>query len=155
MHRYGSATAVYDAAQDSIADTRRKLTVLYVGDWDPSGLAMSAVDLPERIWRYGGEVNLQRLAITASDQQADLPSFSAFDKRKDPRYHWFTQNYGVRCWELDAMNPVDLRERVAAAIHDVIDVAAWERADVVERAERESLTSILNSWPGISRQASE
>lgn len=154
MHGYGSATAVYDAAQESIADGR-VLIAFYLGDWDPSGLAMSYVDLPERISRYGGAVSLQRVAIEASDTTPALPWFPAADKRKDPRYAWFAENFGAKCWELDALNPVTLRERVATALRATLDLDAWARADVVERAEQESLTSILDAWPSISRQASE
>ena len=77
MHGFSSATAVYDVAQD---DDGRPLIVLYVGDWDPSGLCMSEQDLPERLERYDGEhVDLQRIALT-QDQLADLPSFPATDK---------------------------------------------------------------------------
>jgi hypothetical protein len=49
----------------------------------------------------------------------------------------------------------EVRERVEQAIVERLDLAAWKRAEVVEHAERDSLTSILNAWPGISGQASE
>ena len=39
------------------------------------------------------------------EQTVGLPSFSASDKKKDPRYKWFVQNFGNRCWELDALDP--------------------------------------------------
>jgi hypothetical protein len=45
MHGFASATAVYDVAQD---DDGRLLIVLYVGDYDPSGMFMSEEDLPTR-----------------------------------------------------------------------------------------------------------
>jgi hypothetical protein len=154
MHGYGSATALYGAAQECMAD-HRPWEVLYVGDWDPSGLAMSEVDLPDRLDRYGGyRVYLRRLAIDARDTRTDLPSFSASEKKQDPRYAWFVSEYGHRCWELDALNPVELRDRVRLAIAEFIDHAAWDRADVVEKAEQESLTTILKAWPTISRRAS-
>jgi hypothetical protein len=114
MHGYGSATAVCDAAQESVAD-RRQLIVLYVGDWDPSGLAMSETDLPDRIRRYGGSIVLQRIAIAFQDTISDddgtgaLPWFSATDKHRDPRYRWFVERHGRQCWELDALNPAELR----------------------------------------------
>ena len=43
MHGFSSATTVHDVAQD---DDGRDLIVLYVGDYDPSGLYMSERDLP-------------------------------------------------------------------------------------------------------------
>jgi hypothetical protein len=152
-HGYGSATAIHQAATDSLAG-RHVLTVLYVGDWDPSGLHMSEVDLPRRLHDYGGDVVLHRLALTRDDTRTrGLPSFMADTKRKDPRYRWYRDGYGSRCWELDALSPVILRERVEQAIVDRLDLEAWKRAEIVEQAERDSLTTILQSWPGISGQA--
>jgi len=154
MHGYGSATAIHAAAVETQA-AGRTLTALYVGDWDPSGLHMSEVDLPRRLDEYGGLVDVQRLALVQLDTCADLPWFSTETKQRDPRHAWYVRQYGQRCWELDALSPVVLRERVEQAILARLDLAAWARAENVERAERDSLTTILNAWPGISRQASE
>jgi hypothetical protein len=161
MKGYSSATAVYQAAQDSLIGTKL-LEVLYLGDWDPSGLHMSEVDLPARLKEYGGIVALRRLALTTADTLSGLPSFpvetkKGNEKKKgDPRYRWYLDaGYGLQCWELDALSPVTLRKRVEDAIRTRLDLDAWDRADVVEKAEQESLTSILNAWPGISGQASK
>ena len=75
-----------------------------------------------------------------------LPSFPAADKRKDPRYKWFGANYGDRCWELDAMDPNDLRDCVEKAIKELIEPVAWQRCEVVNKAEQESLKTILEKW---------
>ena len=145
MHGFASATAVYDVAQ---GDNGRPLIVLYVGDWDPSGLCMSEQDLPKRLEKYDGQhVEMQRIALTR-DQLAGLPSFPAADKKKDGRYKWFVQNYGKRCWELDALDPRDLRDCVSAAITEQIEPTAWERCKVVERAERDSLRAVMAGWGG-------
>lgn len=154
MHGYGSATAIYQAAQDSLSSDK-PLTVFYVGDWDPSGLHMSEEDLPHRISEYGGTIQLERLALIASDTRSGLPSFNVETKAKDPRFGWYRIRYGLRCWELDALSPVILRDRVEQAIVDRLDLDAWKRAEVAETAERDSLTSILNTWPGISGRASK
>lgn len=96
MHGFGSATSVYDIAQD---DDGRPLIILYVGDFDPSGLYMSEHDLPDRFDKYGGDhIELRRIAL-AFKHLTRLPSFPAKDKRKDPRYKWFRSNYGARCLE--------------------------------------------------------
>lgn len=85
---------------------------------------------------------------------ATLPSFDVQTKRGDPRYAWYRDRFPAgRCWELDVLSPVVLRQRVEHAILDHLDLDAWHRAEVTEAAERESLTSILTAWSGISRQA--
>jgi hypothetical protein len=146
VHGFSSATAVYDIAQDNDG---RPLIVIYVGDYDPSGLFMSECDLPKRFAKYNGDhVLINRIALLPS-QTASLPSFPASDKKKDPRYSWFVRNYGDQCWELDAMDPNDLRECVRQAIeNEIVDRAAWERCAIVERAERKSLRDVLDSWSG-------
>jgi hypothetical protein len=136
---------------------KKPWTVLYVGDWDPSGLHMSEIDLPQRLDRYGGAVEICRVALTAGHCQelGAAPSFGLETKRQDPRHGWFRQRHGTRCWELDALSPVSLRRDVEGAIAARLDLGAWQQAEQAERAERESLVSILDTWPGISRQAHE
>jgi hypothetical protein len=143
MHGFSSATSVYDVSQD---DDGRELIALYVGDFDPSGMFMSEEDLPKRLADYDGDhVTLTRIALTR-EQVVGVPSFPATDKRKDPRFRWFSRNYGRRCWELDAMDPNDLRDVVEEAIRELIEPEAWARCEVVNRAEQDSLKTILEKW---------
>src|SRR5262245_16271943 len=97
MHGFSSATIVHDISED---DDGRPLIILYVGDFDPSGMYMSEENLPNRFAKYDGDhVQLRRIALTRA-QTGGLLSFPATDKRKDTRYKWFVRNYGDRCWEL-------------------------------------------------------
>jgi hypothetical protein len=107
---------------------------------------MSEEDLPTRFEKYDGDhIVLKRIALTA-EQVTGLPSFPADDKRGDPRYKWFVANHGLRCWELDAMDPNVLRDCVERAIKELIEPIAWARCDVVNQAERESLQTVLDNW---------
>ena len=145
MHGFSSATIVHDISED---DNGRPLIILYVGDFDPSGMFMSEADLPDRFSKYDGDhVTLQRIALTREHANG-LMSFPATDKKKDPRYAWFVRNYGKRCWELDAMDPNDLRACVRREIRKLIEPVAWKRCEVVNKAERESLQTILRKWGG-------
>jgi hypothetical protein len=143
VHGFGSATVAHDTAEDFDG---RDVHVLYVGDFDPSGLYMSEVDLPARFARYGGgHVVIKRIALTLA-QACELPSFPASDKSRDPRYRWFVANHGHDCWELDAMDPNDLRDCVEREILKRIEPVAWQRCEVVKAAEQESIRSILANW---------
>ena len=145
MHGFSGAGTVHDVAAH---DDGRSLIVLYVGDYDPSGMFMSERDLPERLSNYGGHhVELRRIALTRK-QTRGLSSFPVTDKRKDPRYSWFRSNYGERCWELDAMDPNDLRACVENELLALIEPVAWERCVAVNKAEQESLRTILKGWCG-------
>jgi hypothetical protein len=150
VHGFSGATTVYDVAQDFDG---RPLIILYIGDYDPSGMWMSERDLPERFAKYdGGHILPKRIALRPL-QLRGLPSFPASDKENDPRYKWFVANYGDRCFELDALDPNDLRALVDEAIRTEIEPIAWERCAVVEKAERASLRTVLDSWNGIGGSA--
>jgi hypothetical protein len=146
MHGFSGSTTIHEVAQD---DDGRPLIVLYAGDYDPSGMYMSERDLPDRLSKYGGDhVQMRRVALLQRDL-AGLPSFPASDKRKDPRYAWFVRNFGLQCWELDAMDPNDLRDRVEHEIVEHIEPGAWARCDRINRVEQESLRTVLAGWGGI------
>jgi hypothetical protein len=149
LHGYSSATSAHDLAKLSRYVTR-DVVLLYIGDYDCSGMHMSEVDLPGRVERYGGLVEIRRIALTADDtvRLGPAPSFSADEKRKDPRYGWYVRRYGQRCWELDALDPNVLRDRVEAEIRAYVDWDDWERCAKVEEAERASLLEVAGAWKG-------
>jgi hypothetical protein len=143
MHGFSGATTIYDVAQD---DDGRQLIVLYVGDYDPSGMYMSEHDLPDRLAKYGGDhVTLERVALLQHHLD-ELPPFPASDKRNDPRYRWFVDKFGTQCWELDALDPNELRALIDQAIKNEIDAEAWDRSICVEQAECASMRTVLDSW---------
>jgi hypothetical protein len=147
LHGFSSATTVWDVSNRGIDD--RPLKALYVGDFDPSGMCMSEHDLPQRIKEYGGDhIDLRRIALTV-EQTRPLRSFSASDKHKDPRYKWFVKNYGERCWELDAMDPRDLRNVVENAITALIDRELWEEQEAHQEREKKSIEALLRWWADI------
>jgi hypothetical protein len=107
---------------------------------------MSKCDLPARFFKYGGDhITLTRIAL-AAEQVTDLPSFPARDKKKDPRYEWFVEHYGKTCWELGALDPNELRDIVDEAIQNEIEPVAWKRCATVEKAEKDSLRTVLDRW---------
>lgn len=151
MKGFGSFTALRQAAEDSLdLPEGREGVVLYLGDWDPSGLYMSDVDIPARLERYGSRWRLERIALVRGDTK-DLPSFDAATKAGDARHKWFVERYGYRCWELDAMDPNDLRERVTKQISSRLNLLAWERAKEVEAAQVDSMRDFHAAWQRSTR----
>jgi hypothetical protein len=139
VHGYNSATKAYELAQE-IQRAPRLQVFLYVGDYDCSGMHMSEVDFPDRLTRYGAEhFSFRRIALIKYDI-AGLPSFDA--KKTDPRFRWYVNHYGHRAWELDAMDPNDLRDRVRGEIQQYIEAESWERHKLTEKAEQETVKTI-------------
>jgi hypothetical protein len=154
LHGFNSATCMWNVSQQSANDDR-PLVALYVGDWDPSGLCMTETDIPARLREYGGDhVELKRIALTA-EQTRSLRSFDVESKRRDPRYAWFKRTYGDQCWELDAMDPRQLRELVEAEINALIDRSLWERQETMQEREQKSVEAILRWWSGVETLRSE
>ena len=139
-----SATKAHDLAWNT--DQDRDLIVIYIGDYDPSGMFMSERDLPNRMEKYEGDhVEIRRVALV-EDQLDGLPSFPASDKSDDTRYPWFVENYGDECWELDALDPNVLRGLLSMEIKSLIEPTAWARCEAVNLAERNSLCEVLTRW---------
>jgi hypothetical protein len=144
MHGFSSATTIWDVSNNGNDD--RPLVALYIGDFDPSGMCMSEQDLPERIADYGGDhIELKRIALTAEHTHS-LPSFSVEDKRKDPRYGWFKKTHGDKCWELDAMDPRQLRDLVEAEIEALIDKELWAQQEALQQREKQAIEIQLRQW---------
>jgi hypothetical protein len=149
MHGFGSTTVMKDIA-DATSTTEAPLRVFYIGDWDPSGMCMSERDIPERLNEFGANVEISRLALVDDDlRRPELmtTSFPAADKKSDSRYRWFVNHIGHQCWEVDALSPVVVRDRVEAAIVSMItDKDAWTRYQRTEEVEIDSLQDVLNEW---------
>lgn len=152
MRGFGSFTAVRQVAEEHGApDDHRARIGLYIGDWDPSGLYMSEVDLPARLVRYGASWGFKRIALLPDDLPG-LPHFPASSKQDDSRLPWYVRNTSAdpaRCWELDAMDPNELRARVSSEILALMDMDAWKRALEVEAAEVESMKSLYKVWSAV------
>lgn len=147
---FGSFTSLRGAAADSESiPIDRDAVVLYLGDFDPSGLYMSEVDVPTRLARYGARWRFVRIAVLGDDTPS-LPSFEVETKRSDPRHDWYVRRYGNKCWELDAMDPNDLRARVWQQIETRLDLPAWEHAKAIEAAEVESMRDFHATWRGMT-----
>lgn len=149
VHGFNSATNMNDAARNT--DSDYPLIILYIGDYDPSGMNMSEHDLPKRLKEYGGNhITVKRIALLRKDCEAlgREPAFNVREKSKDTRAPWFRKNYGQLCWELDAMDPNKLRERVEREIKKHIEPVAWARCQTVFAAETDSMSVFFRTYKG-------
>jgi hypothetical protein len=143
---FGSHTALRQAAEDSFdVAPGQEAVALYLGDFDPSGIHMSMVDIPQQLQRYGSEWEFRRIAITEADTRG-LPSFPAATKKDDARHRWYVDRFGQDCWELDAMDPVALRARVREQIRSYLNLPAWEHSIKIESVETESMRDFHAAW---------
>ncbi|CAN5734879.1 hypothetical protein BH23CHL2_BH23CHL2_15920 [soil metagenome] len=144
-HGFNSATLMMRVANLSVSDDR-PLTILYIGDHDPSGMYMSVEDLPRRVEAYGGLVDIERVALTGEHVYIEHRELSKFPaKKSDPRYRWYVKSYGDTAWELDALDPRILRDALEEAIREHIDIDAWTWAERTNQAEFKSLEEFFDA----------
>jgi hypothetical protein len=146
---FNSTTRVHEIAS---AFTRilKPIFVFYLGDHDPSGRGME-LDLYDRISSHGADFQMAGLAIREEDiDDFNLPPLRI--KTSDTRAAAFRRKFGSRCVELDALPAEELRSRVRQAIEGHIEAEAWGRAIAIEKAEQESITSLVGRWIDPRRQ---
>ncbi len=136
---FDSATSVKDAA-DRFEDGDG-ITVLYFGDFDPSGEDMVR-SLRERLAELGAEPEIVKCALTFEDiSRYSLPL--DFTKATDTRRAAFVERWGDVAVELDALPANVLRERIRDEVRRRMDLEALERTRAAERADRERLDELL------------
>lgn len=121
----------------------KPVSILFVGDWDPSGLAIQQA-VEDRVERYSDsalEVAFERIAI----QPGDIPGLVSHPvNKRDPNYRRFVERCRLMdldpqaAVEVEALDPNVLRFRLEAAINSHIeDLRAWNSLYAAEQSERE------------------
>ncbi len=128
---YRGKSNLYEAAQ-RFQDDGRPIKILYLGDFDPSGMDIER-DLTTAFFDiWGLEVTVERVLLTREDT-LKLPSKGLANK-KDPRFGKYVAKWGTdQAWELDALPPKELLSRTEAAIQKSIDMELF--AEEVERGK--------------------
>jgi len=132
---YSSWPLFLQAVEELEEHSEKNLVMLYLGDYDPSGVDISR-DLKRRFEEWGVELAaFTRLALTRNQiEEYELPPMPA--KRGDPRYANFVMSHGDFAVELDALPPRVLRELVDNAILRCLDVQVFREEVAKEQSEK-------------------
>jgi len=139
---YDGWTSIKDAAQ-RIRRTAKPTTILYFGDFDPSGEDM-ARSLTERLAWFDCWPSWIKCALTLKDiQRYKLPA--AFNKKSDSREKNFTARYGaVASVELDALPWKILKKRIITEIEKRMDMNALAETKRQEAWDNTHLGKIID-----------
>lgn len=153
---YSSATAMHEAYKrfnNAINAGADNCVILYLGDYDPSGIDMIR-DVEDRIREFidGGveyenedEFTFEIQPIALTREQIDLykpPSNPA--KTTDKRAAKFIADKGSKSWEVDALKPEVLNRILEDAILGHIDLEKYEEMVATEEADIERLNELYN-----------
>ena len=138
---YPSLSFLHTAAE-AIQEQDKPCYLYYLGDHDPSG-----VDIPNKVidglrdMAPEAEIQFEVLAVLPEQiEEFNLPTRPT--KKSDTRAKTFVGE----SVEVDAIPPVTLRGIVEDAILRHVDGDRYERFQLVEEAERETLASFVSAW---------
>jgi len=118
--------------------------ILYIGDFDPSGL------LIDRVAEKEMDIEVRRIALTF-EQIKRLRPPSLPVNRRDSRAEDYIARYGDRCWEVEALRPrtlfrlVEERLRESVPHEYLVEAEARERAARTARPVTERLRRIIEA----------
>jgi len=132
---YTSWSAIKEAA-DRYGDGEG-VTVLYYGDFDPSGEDMVR-SMRENLEELGCSPEIIKCALTPEDiERYALPP--DFTKAKDTRRDAFIERHGDVAVELDALPGSVIRERLRDEVEVRMDLYALSRTRQLERDEKDAM----------------
>jgi hypothetical protein len=115
-------------------------TVLYFGDFDPSGEDMHR-SLIERLGVLGADPEVIKVALS-HDDATRLPG--DVTKADDSRAAAFVARYGDLAVELDALPVEELRERIRSSVEGYINVDALKESHRHEDEQREEMHTLAD-----------
>ncbi len=145
---YPSVTVLRAFAVEAILpamEEGQEVTILHLGDHDPSGIDMTR-DLRDRLALFTGcEVTVERLALNLDQvKERNMPPNPA--KATDKRFAEYALRYGKESWELDALPPESLAQLVREATEQHIDAEQWDEVEQVIAKTKTELTRLAKTW---------
>ena len=107
--------------------------VLYIGDFDPSGLLIEKVAEEEMDHKLG--IRFVRLALTMKQIKRFKPPSRPVNM-KDSRAKEYIEKYGDRCWEVEAIRPRTLYRLIEKGLKENVPPEFLAEAEARERAAR-------------------
>jgi len=119
--------------------------ILYVGDFDPSGLLIKEVAEKEMA------VQVEKIALTLEQiKRYNPPSIPV--NRRDSRAKDYVKKYGGRCWEVEALKPGSLLKLVREKLRENVPQKYPVKAEAKERATRIAMPIVKRLAKGIEKE---
>lgn len=138
---FASVTALHEASERFTASSRKNV-LLYMGDFDPSGLEI-VNSMQEYFLLFGADVEVKRLGITPEQaQEFNSPPFPI--KEKDNNMKKYIKNTGYKiCWELDALPPDVLIKVFEDEVRSLTDFDALKKMQELQNEHKSYLRKLF------------
>ena len=141
-----SATMVETMARrfDEAIMKGQKPILLYMGDLDPSGVAIPRALKRNLYEHHSIDIELRRIALNPDQvKKYKLTESPDSAKKQDKNYKAWEKEYGNQSpVELDALHPRDLKELVIAELNNAYDMDSFKKEMDKEAGEREQARRI-------------
>jgi hypothetical protein len=143
---YDGWSSIHNAGERFQRAVQDEATILYFGDFDPSGEDMVR-SLRERLAECDAAPDIEKVALTLADiERYNLPP--NFTKPTDSRAAAHIARFGNLSVELDALPPDVLRARIIEAVEETLDMDALR---TVRRQEARNRTWLARQVANIQR----
>jgi hypothetical protein len=147
---YTSQSEMWRAAMRMKAH-KKPVTVLHLGDHDPSGMDMTR-DIRDRLklLSHNAPITVKRIALNMDQiQQYDPPPNPA--KVTDSRATAYIEKYGNESWELDALEPAVMTEMISNEVTRLRNQKLWRESVARHKQEREALEKASENWTAVEK----
>lgn len=141
----GSTTAVRDLANRILKAEAKNLTptLVYIGDFDPSGRAM-VKNIKERVTFYTRKEHCPVLDVALTMEQIEAEHLKPIHvNKKDNNAAEYIEQYGDRAWEVDALEPKILTDVVRRTILKYIDCKKMDAVIAREKEDKAVLEKFI------------
>ncbi len=116
--------------------------VLHLGDHDPSGVDMTR-DIQDRLLMFGcHDTEVIRIALNM-DQVEEFNPPPNPTKMKDTRSNSYIDEYGLECWELDALDPTYMAGLIRDKIKSYRDPIKYAAVLAAEKGHLETIDRLI------------
>lgn len=147
---YSSSSTMYEIGRrlHHLHGEGKEITIIYLGDHDPSGIDMTR-DVLERLILYSelgtSDLEVIRLALNWNQiKEWNPPENPA--KQTDSRFANYARRFGDSSWELDAVEPAQLARLVRDLVRSRRDDDLWNKAVAEESRMRSELLSFAETY---------
>jgi len=134
---YASQSAQYEASKrfNSYFRVGQTPVILHLGDHDPSGIDMTRENAAKIELLCRRTVEVRRLALNMDQVRRYNPPPNPA-KMTDARFGGYAKKYGLKSWELDALEPTVIDRLIDNEIQDMVTQGPWRAAIRLEKRHR-------------------
>lgn len=130
-------------------ESGQRPVVIHLGDHDPSGIDMTR-DIFDRLNElFGSSVKVDRIALNMNQVRKHNPPPNPA-KLTDSRAQDYIKNFGESSWELDALEPSELRRLIQKRIKKYLDVDTYDEQLKLQQQGRDQLQSVSDHWTDVT-----